>query len=300
MINPKQISMKFLAEQIEKRINYKKDLLMILTGSRGDGKSTFAYKLANEIKLEFKPKKDIIYDIKELLKWYGEHKKRVVIFDEAIAAHNRSFFEKNQRELVKMLNMYRDSCNVLLMCVPLFSTLDSQLRNLASMRVHIIKRKAGVLHLAKQGQFTKDPWDFELNNKIEGECYKKFRTVDWLKPTTATAIIPFGKLHKRQQMIYDKLKEEKRNPIFNQISPEEETPTDRLHKLLNDGKLSKQEFETSCRVLGVRPDTMKARIRTKVQQRGEKILFKQLLLEGNENIYKKEIESPQTLKIPVH
>lgn len=264
---------------IENRIKNKKDMIFAITGDRGDGKSTFAYKIAHKTKLKFKPHKDIAYSIKEVLDWYSKNEKRILIFDEAIAVHNRSFLEKNQRKLIQILNMYRDSCNVLLLCVPNFSNIDTQLRQLVRMRVHIYERGRGVIHIPSRGTYTRDRWDFDINSKMEMDCLKKNKRISFYRSTTFFGYVKFGALPPDQEKVYNEIKKKKRNVVYDDINEKKEK---NVYDLITDqvckGMINKDGIVQFARVYGVREHTVREIIRKRLRERGETKPLRELLV----------------------
>ena len=47
-------------------------------------------------------------------------------------------YENEQKTLLKALNMYRDSCNVFIGCIPKFVELDKQIQRLCKIRITIL------------------------------------------------------------------------------------------------------------------------------------------------------------------
>ena len=273
-----------IAKIAKNRTDNHKDLIMAITGPRGEGKSTFAYKLASRLSVTFNPKKDILYSIEDVLDWYTKNKNRVLIFDEAIAAHNREFFNEIQKKLIRMLNMYRDSCNVLLLCIPNFNNLDVQVRQLARARIHITERGKGLLLLPKLGVHLSDSWETEYNNKIEKQYVSNNRKVNYTRISTFQGFIYFTDLTDKQKETYEKIKQEKRNAVY-KIKEEDTNIHDKVYTLLKEGKISSEGFNQICLSNGIPLDAMRKRMARKLGDEGRdtKIvpLFKKPVVTSN-------------------
>lgn len=186
------------------------DCIIAFCGPRGNTKSTGGYKLG--LKLGFKPERDLIYDRKELVNALQDWD-RIIDADEMInSAYKREFYNVDQIELVKLVNMYRDHRHVIIMCIPNFWDLDKPLRDLVKIRVDMIRRGFGVVHMPLQLSYSNDAWDQKVNEKIErgwlrkgGEFKPKFKQL-----TTFIGYLKFGKLAPDQEAKYKRLKEEKR------------------------------------------------------------------------------------------
>ena len=280
-MNPKNVhwTLKEVCEMSLDRLGNKKDAIICITGARGEGKSTFAYKKAIRLKLTFNPKKDILYSIDDVLIWYSKNKNRICIFDEAIAIHNREFFAKIQKKLIKILNMYRDSCNVLILCIPNFNNLDTQVRQLVRIRFHIISRGMGVMLLPKLGIHNKDIWETEKNSRIENYYNSKKKKVPYSSITTFAGFIAFDGLTVKQDEIYSKVKEEKRNVVFGDDIHEAVDPVSNIYNLLINNKLTKEGFEGACLSMNMKLNTARIRMARMLKDDGKDTKLKPLYRE---------------------
>jgi len=220
-----------------------------VSGARGDGKSTFLFKIFNSFhKHGFRQKKQQVYSqnaVKDLL---SNQKYGFCWDDEAInSGYKRDFQKSGQIELIKIVTNYRDNFNVYGSALPFFYSLDKALRELIFMHVHIIRRGLGVILLPLEGQIhSQDPWDTITNKKIEAKenarlernPNSKFR---YYRFTTFAGFIYFSPMTTKQEKLYQKIKEKKRSEAFKDFeSSREISLMERLYKLLIDGKLSKE------------------------------------------------------------
>ena len=204
--------------EMRRRKNF--DCIICFTGARGDGKSSSGYVLGKKASLytrgnKFMPKKDLVYTREELLKALSDWD-RIIDADEMInSAYKREFYNVDQIELVKILNMYRDHRHILIICIPNFWDLDKPLRDLVKIRIDVIRRGFGVVHVGKRNLYSNDPWDSKINQKIEagfhnsGGTYKpKFHRL-----TTFMGYIKLPKMSERSYSFYQKLKNNARIKI---------------------------------------------------------------------------------------
>lgn len=260
---------KEIAAIANKRVKIRKDMIICITGPRGEGKSTCGFHIAKELKMGFRPKKDIIFSLKKFKEWFKDNIKKAMMFDEAISMHNRDFFDKLQKEIIKILNMYRDSFNIIILCIPNFDNLDKQVRQLVRMRIHITKRGHGVLLLPKNSAHNQDIWDSANNGKIEYYALKKKKAIPWHKFSTFAGYIKFKDLSPKQKEVYLLVKKENRNEIFFEYTDENsEDPMQKIYTLIVEGKMSMPGLKAIALSQGVKYNTLRRRIERMLQDNG--------------------------------
>jgi hypothetical protein len=269
-------SLDYLAEMIENRIKNKFDLIITAEGKRGMGKSTFLYglgkKLNNRKVIRFNPHKHLLYSRSDSLKVLANSLKCFIMNDEMInVAYNRDFWETDQKELIKALNNYRDSCNVFAMAIPKFIDLDKQMQRLCELRVVILKRGLAQIHQQLRGVYRSDVWDTKENIKIELKSKKGFA---FGKLTTKVFYVKFPDLKKKERLFYEQLKTERRNLVFNANGSLPDDPMENLYKnlyeMITTFKMSQAEFEASCRVVGRSIKIVRNSINEKLKDNGLK------------------------------
>ena len=201
-------------------------------------------KLKGEDAYKFSPQTCLIYSqddmIKALSSWNG-----IWIPDELVAsAHNRDFYSEKQKNIVKIINMYRDHCNLTVSCIPTFAVVDTQIKGLTKMKITVTKRGLGIVHTPNKVIYNKDRWDFATNIKIEQKWVeKKITKPDYSKLTTFRGVIKFPPLLKAQEKVYQKIKDEKRTTLLKDdmgIDGEEKDkadPFDDLMERLQNGAI---------------------------------------------------------------
>ena len=255
MVNKYKISMRKLAEVLIERRSKNYDCVIIVDGPRGNGKSTFLYRLFSHLG-EFIPERDIVFSREDLIERM-KSKFGLIMQDEMInAAHNRDFYEKDQKMLIKMLNMYRDNYNIMGGAVPFFYDLDPQVRKFVALRVTITERGRAILQKAKSSMFTNDPWETDVNKKLEMKMQGvmkrgKIMKLNYSKLTTFWGTLDFGPLGKRQEARYLKIKETKRNTLMGEEPEKEEKEKSEMQSLAEKyeaGYIGKKDIEIYCRL----------------------------------------------------
>lgn len=250
------------------------DCFIVLEGNRGLGKSTLAYHLAKGVAKEmkrrgvdgyrFSPKRCLLYERGEVIRFI--HKwKRIGIADEMInVSFNRDFYDDEQKDLIKLINMNRDHLNFFEACVPAFQTLDSQIKNLCKIRLTVVRRGVAVVQTPNRTIYARDKWDQATNEKIEREWLKKgIQNPHYSKLTTFRGLLRFPPLTDKQEEIYQEIKDEKRNIVAGDQmgitdDDDEKDPVLDAARMLEQGKIrNAQILEGMAYALGKIPDSFK-------------------------------------------
>jgi len=276
---PKMVGM------IVKILNNKFDCFIVIEGNRGLGKSTLAIHLARRVAREFNKmgSKDyrfnwggsLIYTKKETKRFW--HKWRAVgIADEMInVTFNRDFYNDEQKDIIKMINMNRDHRNCFIACVPQFQTLDSQIKNLCKIRITVVRRGLCVIQTPNQTIYVKDKWDQATNEKIERDWMKKGITKPhYTKLTTFRGLLRYPALRPSAEAKYQAVKDRKRNAVAKEemgIGEEdgeaEADPKEIAYKMLIDGKIKNSAFlDGFSHAHGINPTTMQSNLRTQLRK----------------------------------
>lgn len=164
---------------------------------------------------KFMPSRDLIYSQNEMQEFLASWN-RVGIPDEMInVTFNRDFYSETQKNIVKMINMFRDHENLIISCVPYFQNLDNQIKNLCKIKITVKKRGIAIMHTPNKIIYCKDKWDAQTNEKIEREwIMKKIINPNYSKLTTFRGILKFPPLPKKYEVIYQGIKNKKRNMVL--------------------------------------------------------------------------------------
>ncbi|GAG03038.1 unnamed protein product, partial [marine sediment metagenome] len=267
-------------EIIKQRQDNKFDACIVVSGARGNGKSTFLFKLFVRFK-KFKPWKHQVYSRKHVMELLERSKFGCILDDEAIrTSYKRNFFDEDQKLLIQMLNMYRDNFNVYAAAVPDFYSLDKDLRSLIKIHIHIIERGLGVVHIANEGTlYSDDCWDVKYNKRIEENWAKRKQMNPDYQPkyhrlTTFRGYIKFNDLTLKQREFYEDVKVKKRKAVYDEeINKIEDRGGfyDRIIERLQKGEIkTKKVLQEICLINGLQYSSVRHIINTKLTDRGIK------------------------------
>lgn len=258
-----------IVDMIEGRMNNKFDCITFISGERGSGKSTLAFKIAMGLKkregITFRPKKNTVYSREDTLKLLATETKNVILSDELVnVAYSRDFYEAGQKQLLKALNMYRDSCNCFIGAIPYFNTLDVQIRQLCALRIHIIKRGQALVMMRFLRVFEHDVWDTKENIRIETKG--KFGKTRYGKLSTVVGVLRFRKLSKQQSKTYERIKKRKRGKVFSELdrseammNPQEKMINNMVDKMVA-GEVDYKSFNTFLKLSGLKRTALTRKI----------------------------------------
>lgn len=265
------------------------DFFIVIEGNRGTGKSTLAIQIARAVKRVFKQagldhgykhftlRRGLIYTQKEFKRFL--HKwNRTGIADEMInVTFNRDFFSEDQKDIIKMVNMNRDHHNLIIACVPMFKTLDSQVKNLCKMRLTVVRRGLAVIQTPNRTIYSKDKWDEALNEKIERKWVEKqIKKPQYAKLTTFRGVVRFRKLPEKVERLYKEIKEQRRNIIAKEEMGIEIDETDKELNTLEEafvklkaGKIKNMDIlDGMAHAIGEKPLNFRSKIRTRLSNEG--------------------------------
>ncbi len=280
-------NIKDLVEVAKKRQENEFDVCIVVSGSRGNGKSSFIYKFLTRLG-KFKPWKQQVYSRKDVITLLENQKFGNIFDDEAIrTGYKRNFFDEDQKILIQMLNMYRDNFNIYCAAVPDFYSLDKDLRALMKIHIHIIERGLGVVHIANEGTlYSDDCWDIAYNKKIEENWAKRKKMNPNYQPkynrlTTFAGYIKFNDLTPNQRAKYKEIKLVKRKEVYDKEISNEDVQVGFYDRVM--GRLIKGEIKTKkvlqeiCLSHGFNYSTVTRAINAKLTDRGMKETLKDFL-----------------------
>jgi hypothetical protein len=284
------------------------DFILVITGARGLGKSTLAWKICKGVQFtNFKPDEDLLYKKEDVVRALSARKRGIIFGDEIIqSAFNRDFYSEYNKLLIKTLTMYRDSCNMFISCLPNFSSLDNQIKGLVKMRIDVIRRGYAIIHTPNKTQYGKDGWDVDFNQKIERNWLMSgIQKPKYTRLTTFRGVLHFKDLPDTDKIKYKKIKEMKRNLVtfeeekkFMKDEKKEYLPVDRLYELATTGKLrDRKHFEELCDAFGVLPFQMHSQINHKLKLNNMGKTFTQCFLDYDK---KKPLTDDEESLQPLH
>jgi len=250
-------------------------------------------KLKEEKAYQFRPAKVLVYTQdalqKTLASWHT-----ISIPDEMInITFNRDFFSNKQKDIIKMINMFRDHENLTIACVPQFQNLDNQIKNLTKMKITVKKRGLGIIHTPNSSIYCKDKWDSATNEKIERNwIIKKIMNPNYSKLTTFRGLIRFPPMNKKQEAIYQAIKNEKRTNVLKDdmgIDTDEKS-TDPLEiifdRVTSGGCRNGYEFDGLAVGLGMTSDALRSKISVRLKKAGKPHLMTHYFWENKKKLKK--------------
>lgn len=285
MVQPAIISIQELYEACLKRRELKRDVIIALTGERGEGKSSCGYRILKKFK-QFKPMRDILFSKKEISHAVGSRIDSQFMADEMIfGAYKRQGWSSDNIFLIQVLNMCRDKRNVFVMCIPNFWDLDKAIRDLVTFHIFIPRRGKAVLNKKLKGRmFSNDPWDVSTNKKLEEEWAKKGMKPQYHKFSTFKAYIPVRPLPPEHEIVYQQVKDTKRNALLleegmtDQLLP---TPDrdfyDRIIDQTSEGMMNKEILQGICSANKFSFEKVLSGLSRRMKGRGETTSYLQLL-----------------------
>lgn len=286
-------SIKEFTQQLRERQLNHFDCNIGVSGRRGDGKSTLLFKIFNSFKHEgFILKKHIAYERDDIIKLLSQQQLGFCWDDEAInSGYKRDFQNKGQQELIKIITNYRDNYNIYASALPFFYSLDKALRELIFVHIHIIERGYAVVLMPLQDSIhSQDPWDTKANIKIEEKEAKmteknpahKFR---YHRLSTFAGYIYFGKMSKKQEEAYKKVKREKRAKAFKEVievKPKEWI--DKIYDLVMQKKLSSDSLLNLCLLEDKKYSVVTSLLNQRIRNRGLKETLTDFLLPNSNEV----------------
>ena len=271
-------TIKEFTEVLRKRQLNKFDCNIGVSGSRGNGKSTFLFKIFNSFKRDgFIQDKHQVYEQKDVIGLLAQQQFSFCWDDEAInSGYKRDFQFAGQKTLIKVVTNYRDNYNIYASALPFFYSLDKDLRELIFVHVHIIERGVAVILLPLTDQIhASDPWDTKANIKIEEREYVRMKKSTnaifrYHKFTTFAGYIFFGPMTKKQEGHYKAIKQKKRHKKFGLDTPEEQKDfKQRCYNLLTTGKLTKDGLIQACLLEGRKYTSVLTELNRMLKNNGE-------------------------------
>jgi hypothetical protein len=271
---------------------------VVVSGDRGNGKSTLLYKLFLHFN-KFNPKKHQVYGRDDVIHLLKDQKFGICFDDEAVnSGYKRDFHSKAQQELIKIITTYRDNYNIYGSAIPNFFSLDKDLRDLTFLHLFVVERGIAVVHFPLQSlMYSQDRWDAKNNAKIESGWSWKIKSnprfqVPFHKLSTFKGYLFFGDLTQQQRELYLQIKREKReeatNKLLDEALPENEKRGSfekRVINLLVAGKMTEEGLLQACMMEDKKMSNVKRRLNEMLKDIGEKRSLSELL-----NLQKTQVE----------
>jgi hypothetical protein len=215
-----------------------------------------------------------MYKREEIIDAFNDRWHSSFIADEMInVAFNREFWSDDQKNLIKLMNMNRDHCNLFIACVPQFQTLDNQIKNLCKIRITVARRGLAVIQTPNRTIYNKDKWDTANNERIERDWLKKGSGMpQYSRLNTFRGMLRFPPLSPKEEEIYNQIKVAERNTIKKDLGVKDETPADDpiervYHKLTVTGGIRNgAELDGVAFAMGITKDALMNKLRGKLER----------------------------------
>lgn len=213
-----------IKEMLIARRQNEKDNVILITGSRGDGKSTLAGKILFQFE-DFDPYESIVYTKEAFFKQLKKKNNYVWADEGVVNAAKGNVMSKANKLLFEGLTINRDNFNIVFFLLPFVEDFDSKILQYCSMWIHIDSRGLGVIMLpSNKGLFGKRNWDIDSMKKLFDEFQKENKKAShmpyWVYPNFR-GYVKFGKLNQKQDSIVKEIKFLRKNENLDKQSQEE-------------------------------------------------------------------------------
>lgn len=244
---------------LNQRVENEFDGNIVISGDRGNGKSTLISKIFYRTG-KFRPRKHQVYTREDVIKLLQTQIKGLCFDDEAVnSGYKRNFQSKAQQELIKIVTAFRDNFNIYASAIPNFFSLDKDLRDLVFMHIQVIERGIAVVHMPLSNLlYSQDKWDTKNNARKEQAWTNKIRKDPTFRPkyhqlTTFRGYLYFTDLTPKQKKLYKEIKKEKRLPAFATSEQQKEfTFNEKVYNFMISGKLTSDGLMQMCLLEGVK------------------------------------------------
>lgn len=286
-------SIKDIVNILKLRQTNKFDGNIVVSGDRGNGKSTLISKIFYRMG-NFKPWKHQVYNRDDVISLLKSQQYGLCFDDEAVnSGYKRDFQDKVQQELIKIVTAYRDNYNIYASAIPNFFSLDKDLRDLTFLLLFVVRRGMAIVHMPLQGRmYLRDKWDSDNNRKKEMKYTNKvlkdpnFRFPHH-KLSTYKGILYFGDLPTAQHKLYEEIKKTKRTESFDNGdgAGKEESFYDKVLRLILEGKMTKDGLQKICLFNDRKYSIAVSYLNQRLKDLGNgKTLMQYLLLQNNNSI----------------
>lgn len=206
--------LQFIKQMLIERRSNEKDNIVLVTGARGEGKTTFVGKILFQFE-DFVPYDSMVYN-KEKMFELVKKKNGFIWGDEAVVnAAKGNVMSRANKMLHEIFTINRDNFNIVFFCMPFVEDFDSKILQYVSMWVHIDSRGLGIVLLpSNKGIFGKRNWDLDAMKKIFDEFVREnntaFHVPYWIFPNFR-GYCRFGKLSDKQYEIVREIKSLRKN-----------------------------------------------------------------------------------------
>jgi len=251
-----------LKEMMIGRRDNEKDNMVLITGARGDGKTTITGKILFQFE-DFDPFVSNIYSKEAMFKLIKKKRGYVWADESVVNAAKGNVMTRANKLLFEVSTINRDNYNMVFFLMPFVEDFDSKILQYISMWIHVDSRGLGVLMLpSNKGIFGKRNWDLIAMKKMFDEFQKDNQNTShipyWIFPNFR-GYIKFGKLTQQQDAIVKEIKQLRKNENLDKEMQQEVTievknfenyskySAKKLAELVLKGELrSLEQFKATC------------------------------------------------------
>lgn len=238
-------SIKELTETLNQTALTDKDNMIPFDGATGSGKSTLAMKMCIKGCPWFNMERDVVYSRKELMNWITTARPGSwALADEAVnMLFKRDFATRDQKFLLRVLDMCRDKNLTICLCIPNFWALDKHiLDGRVRLRIHIARTGMAFMWKPDPNPFAQDKWYRRYNEKV---CYNWAEHYNARKTKGFVGYLMFGDLAEIHKEKYLRIKKEKKEKVQKEQEEAEATEIAQKKKSVEFGKTILLSFLSS-------------------------------------------------------
>lgn len=289
------IPLYFFKEMLLARRANEKDNVILVTGARGDGKTTFVGKILFMFE-DFDPFVSLVYTKEAFFKELKKKNGYVWADESVVNAAKGNTMTRANKLLFEAMTINRDNFNIVFFVMPFIEDFDSKILQYVSAWVHIDSRGLGVLMLPmNKGIFGKRNWDLvqmkKLMDEFLAESKTSFHAPYWIYPNFR-GYIRFGRLLKQQEEVIKEIKTLRKNENLDRQTQEEvviqvkeldnyqKYSAKKLAEMLIKGEIrSLEQFNLTCADMKLDSETMIKKCETILKRNNINKTVKKILKE---------------------
>lgn len=231
-----------IVEAIKQRLENDWDIVIACDGEEGSGKTSFFLNLFMSVDDSFDFEKNICYvpSYQNIPQQFGALlPKSCYLIDEGTDAfYNLDYYDKVQKDIVKMYKRERKQNKVTGIAIPEFAELTKGMKSRVKLWVHIWGRGIATVFVKSPNAFSADKWHIKENNKAFERYFKNRNLAD----ITDNELLVFGKTlpNAMMTMRFDKIptnlysKYKKMAIKYNKLAEEKLTGTRSIEEMAKE------------------------------------------------------------------
>lgn len=260
-----------LKEMLLGRRTNELDNMILVTGSRGAGKTTITGKILFQFE-DLDPFVSMVYSKEDMFKRIKLKNGYIWADEGVINAAKGNVMSRANKLLFEASTINRDNFNIIFFLMPFIEDFDSKILQYCSAWIHVDSRGLAVLLLpANKGLFGRNNWDIKQMKKIFDEFVKEGkgdRHAPYWIYDNFRGYIKFGKLTAQQDAIVKEIKTLRKNQNLDREFKEVEVEVTQLDnyvkysarklaELVIKGEIrSKEQFEKTCQDMKLNPEEL--------------------------------------------